>query len=113
MHVNAIMTVRKWNKIDILLPGDAQQIVVDSATAATAAIKKLTPVKTGRLVGSIAERVKELQVDIYTNVEYAKYVEYGTKTQEEQSYMRAGLDEARANIRAILKATVHDRIRNG
>lgn len=77
------------------------------------------PVDTGRLRGSIgyitgsgargggAETVqgepKSGEAVIGTNVEYAAHVEYGTKFQPAQSYMRTGFDASRKTVDTIFK----------
>lgn len=76
----------------------------------------LTPVDTGRLRASISHiaplsRSPETQsmhmiegpnaddvAYVGTNVSYAPHVEYGTKYQRPQSYMRAGFEKARPKM---------------
>jgi len=50
--------------------------------------KKLCPVDTGRLRNSITHQLKGLSVYIGTAVEYGRFVEYGTKRQKAQPYLR-------------------------
>ena len=76
---------------------------------------RLSPVDTGRLKSSITYATKrsrsnagkrddgvstpsdDLTLHVGTNVEYAPYVEYGTKRMGAQSYLRAALDIQRTN----------------
>ena len=52
-----------------------------------------SPVKTGNLRGSISHQVLTDHAKVGTNVEYAPYVEYGTKHMSAQPYLRPALDE--------------------
>lgn len=53
----------------------------------------------GRLEGSADDE----SAYVGTNVEYAAYVEYGTKYQRPQPYMRTGFEAARGAMDRILK----------
>ena len=57
-------------------------------------VAMLTPVDTGRLRASITHETvpEEETVYIGTNVEYAAYVEYGTKKAKAQPYLRPGIE---------------------
>jgi len=61
--------------------------------------KQLCPVDTGRLRSSISwrlERVGGTVVGVVgTNVEYAPYVEFGTRHNRSQPFLRPALDAAR------------------
>lgn len=55
-------------------------------------VRKKTPVKSGHLKGSwhrdsIKERGKTLSVDIYNQVNYASYVEYGHRTRNGKGWV--------------------------
>lgn len=66
--------------------------------------KLRTPVDTGNLRSSLDHKVDESQkaVHIGTNVEYASYVEKGTRYQEAQPYLTPAVEE---NIDKIKKIT--------
>lgn len=49
--------------------------------------KRACPVDTGRLRGSISTNLGNLEAEIGTNVEYAPFVEFGTRYQSAQPYM--------------------------
>lgn len=61
------------------------------------AMRQFCPVDTGRLRGSIGVTQgrdgRGLYLDIGTNVDYALPVEYGTRYQEAQPFVRRGLAE--------------------
>lgn len=69
--------------------------------------KRLAPVDTGRLRNSISHARDEDSAYIGTNVEYAPYVEFGTKRQTAQPYLKpAVLDhvsEYKDIVQQILK----------
>lgn len=67
--------------------------------------KRLCPVDTGRLRNSITHiaRYGAKEVYIGTNVEYAAYVEMGTKRQKAQPYLRPAAANHESTYRAILK----------
>lgn len=61
--------------------------------------RQLCPVDTGRLRSSVnssglARDAKGSYVEVGTNVEYAAYVEFGTRYQRAQPYLRPALAEA-------------------
>lgn len=49
--------------------------------------KSICPVDTGRLKGSITTNTGHLEAEVGTNVEYAKFVEFGTRYQSAQPYL--------------------------
>lgn len=89
----------------------------------------LSPVRTGRLRGSItyATRTRRSRVRfpakdedaikpptdplvayVGTNVEYAEHVEYGTKRQKRQSFLRLGLDMKRRELEDHFRRLMND-----
>lgn len=63
----------------------------------------LCPVDTGRLRQSINYRVSNTEAAIGTNVEYAPYVEFGTKRMKAQPFLRPALDDVKDEVRDIFK----------
>lgn len=67
--------------------------------AVEASAKQKCPVDTGNLRASIAANMVDEKVgEVGTNVEYAAYVEYGTKNQSAQPFLYPALQEQRGNI---------------
>lgn len=64
------------------IDGDVKQIVQDEAQSIADEAKNLAPVDAGRLRESIQTRVieenGEIAGEVYTNLDYAAYVEFGT-----------------------------------
>lgn len=67
--------------------------------------KKACPVDTGRLRNSVAHLVQPSEKAVYigTNVEYAPYVELGTRRMEAQPFLKPAAADHADTYRAILK----------
>lgn len=84
------------NKDEILrdLEGWAMRVALEEVgLTAERYAKRLCPVDTGRLRNSITHQVyvNDKAVHVGTNVEYAPYVELGTKRQKAQPYLRPAI----------------------
>lgn len=93
--------------------------LVEAAIAVQGNCVVRCPVETGRLKGSIGYitgsgargggegtiqgQPASDEAVVGTNVEYAAHVEYGTKFQPAQSFMRTGFDASRKTVDAIFK----------
>lgn len=79
---------------------DLQRVALDVQNRA----RELCPVDTGRLRSSIHHKPGRDQrgpyVDVGTNVDYAAFVEYGTRHQRAQPFLRPAVAEAVAARRA-------------
>lgn len=65
-------------------------------------VKQLTPVDTGRLRSSITHaQLDEKTMAVGTNVEYAAYVELGTRKTAAQPYMRPGVENYADQYKSI------------
>jgi HK97 gp10 family phage protein len=87
-------TKKKWLK-------KAALVVKDEAV-------NRAPVDTGRLAGSLNERVNDDYAEVGTNVEYAPYVEYGTKYMIAQPYLRPALDTNKKSLVKDFDSMLHD-----
>lgn len=63
--------------------------------------KRLSPVDTGRLRSSITHDSDQTGAVIGTNVEYAGFVELGTRHQTPQPYLRPGLTNSIPTLKRI------------
>ena len=63
------------------------------------------PVDTGNLRSSIDVEVGTEDAEIFTPVEYAAHVEYGTSRQAAQPYLRPALDNSKGNIIKLFSQT--------
>ena len=70
--------------------------------------KRLCPVDTGRLRNSITNAVVESEKAVYigTNVEYAPYVELGTRRQEAQPFLKPAAQDHASEYRQILRGEI-------
>lgn len=68
--------------------------------------KKETPVDTGRLRNSIAHAVKGDAAYIGTNVEYAPYVEFGTKRTKAHHMLKKAATEHGEEYKEIAKSSL-------
>ena len=130
------MAKAKWTRYDM-------RKVVDGATAKAletiglgleGAAAKLAPVDKGRLRASITHATIRAParprsnarsgdgvssptdrhaVHVGTNVEYAPYVEYGTRKTAAQPFLRPALDDNRKNVRDILSKALSEGFRHG
>ena len=64
------------------------------------------PKDTGRLANSITHQVRDKEVAISTNVEYAAYVELGTSRQTAQPFLRPAASDHADEYRDIFKRTL-------
>lgn len=78
--------------------------------AAEGYAKRLCPVDTGRLRNSITHVTSYGAKAVYigTNVEYAAYVELGTRRQKPQPYLRPAATEHGSTYRSILKKNLEN-----
>lgn len=84
--------------------------MAESALVMQGRIRAVTPVDTGRLRQSITPSARLLdgrlpsgEAEVGTNVEYAPYVEYGTKYMRPRAYMRIGAEASRKPIMEVLQ----------
>lgn len=65
--------------------------------------KRRVPVRTGRLRSSIRNIKRYLNKTVFTNVHYARHVEYGTVKMAARPYMRPSWEEERPRLVAAIK----------
>lgn len=90
----ATITVKNIDKLTLKLNAMATMELRDTMTKAVTIVhgqaKSLAPVDTGNLAGSIRMKVKlkkdTLEGRVYTNTQYAPYVEFGTGVKGNGSY---------------------------
>jgi Bacteriophage HK97-gp10, putative tail-component len=78
--------------LDIPVDYDAGMFVFESTFMDN--IDNLTPVDTGRLVGSIECSTESMSIECVANCEYAQYVEYGTIYMAAQPYFEPSIAAA-------------------
>jgi HK97 gp10 family phage protein len=113
-----------WNGADVMQR--AKQLIGKSSfeigLVVEAQAKGLSPVRTGRLVGSIhtvsadgqstapaladdklSTPTQQYETHVGTSVEYAPYVEYGTRNTDAQAFLRPALDIAQGKALTIVE----------
>jgi HK97 gp10 family phage protein len=89
--VNRSIELKLAQKLDQHVNRKAQQL--------RAYVVVLTPVDTGRLRQSInVQKLGDAHYSVGTNVEYAPYVEYGTRYQAPQPYFRPGIARLKSSL---------------
>ena len=80
---------------------DIRNIILETAINIDRKAKKFVPIVTGRLEGSIHfERLGNGNTArVFTNVEYASFVEFGTSKQRKQPYMTPAANIERVNYK--------------
>lgn len=100
------MANAKWNTSAVLRAQEARmESILDlCADVVVAEIKPRTPVRTGFLRGGTAwKKIGKLARKIFNDVEYAVYVEFGTRFMPPQSFIRTGVAAAKPKIERLLK----------
>jgi len=88
--MKVLATFIKTVDVDASVKEALDQDLKDVSTLLETEIKNRTPVITGRLQGSMTARGENMQYEVATNVEYAKYVEFGTSAFVARAMMRRG-----------------------
>ena len=83
-----------------------KQIISKACLMVERDAKKLCPVDTGRLRGSITHEIQGTTGRVGTNVEYARAVELGTEKQSPQPYLRPALHANEKKILAMFKKII-------
>lgn len=132
------MAIRVISNIDNGRP-ERMRSAIGTALAAigvhmAGASKRLSPVDTGRLAGSITwatatrgarvslaaragdgvdSPVRENVVHVGTNVSYAPFVEYGTRFQRAQSFLRRAFDTEHETVKQIVAHYLNRQVVHG
>lgn len=105
MNVNTRLVVSRnqFAKIGAELGPKVTKVVVATALAVEAEAKASAPVKTGNLRRSIhTVPIDATHAQVGTDVEYAPFVEYGTRHAHAQPYLTPAVEHARAPFLAAL-----------
>ena len=87
------------NAVDIKI----SKALVTAALMVERTAKQIVPVKTGALKRSITHQplIPKREVEVGSNLEYAPYVELGTRKMSARPYLRPALEANREAIRAL------------
>ena len=92
-----------WNGAEAMKGFDlaVQQALTESAILVEGKAVSKAPVDTSRLKQSITRIVDKTSAYVGTNVEYAPYVEFGTRRQKAQPYLRLALSSSISAIKGF------------
>lgn len=89
----------------------AEKALLQTAADIVDVAKQLCPVDTGRLKQSIgAEPLTKTRVRVGTEVEYGKYVEYGTSRSPAQPFLTPAFAQAKDTFAARFKAAMEEEL---
>ena len=94
------MTKMEWYGDDVIrsVKNSLPLAIKKACIIVEGSAKPLCPVDTGNLRDSITHTAGEDQGRVGTNVEYAPYVELGTRKMAAQPYLRPAADKNRARV---------------
>lgn len=94
-----VVELDRFDAVERDLKSNLRQALSDGAANTQNTAQALAPVDTGRLRSSISTReTGPLTFEVYTNLEYAPYQEYGTRYQSGTSFMRPAYEGNRPAI---------------
>ena len=107
--------VLKWfgDRKKISMRAGVERALAKSSIVVESQAKLLSPVDTGVLRASIRRLINNPRLIAYvgTSTEYAPWVEFGTRRQQAQPYLRPALNKNKGVIKAIFKAETGDSLR--
>lgn len=95
--------IQVLSKLERQLPGKIEEKLREVALTVEATAKNLAPVRTGRLRDSIQAEVREKKIVLKSDVEYAGFVEYGTRFMAPRSFMRQALQTHLQDVKDALR----------
>lgn len=108
IKVDAEKVVRAFRNAPTNLGRNLSIAVVKSGFLVEGESKRVTPVDTGRLKGSIATEVKPLSAIIAPNTNYAVFVHEGTRFMRSRPFMEWGVKSSLARIQDFFEKAVDD-----
>ena len=102
--------IRNIQDFEVEKKEEIKNVVKETAFKIQANAKQRTPVDTGHLKRNIEVDISqdELSADIGTNVEYGKYVEFGTATQKSQPFLFPAYEEEKDEYISNLERVLGD-----
>ena len=89
------------------IPRGSKKAIVESLAAGGKISDSKVPVKTGRLKSSKIERTTgDFQGEFSYNVEYAKYVEYGTIRMLARPYFTPGIQQIQTQLPTLMRSNI-------
>jgi len=122
------------NNYDKALDKAIERLLVGAGIAIEGDAVVRTPVDTGRLRGSITYATKKERsrangsatakdtvstpsqkwtLHVGSNVEYAPYIEYGTKYMQKRPFLRPAMMRHRGTVKRLMKKEIQEALKNG
>jgi HK97 gp10 family phage protein len=98
--------LRKIEELGGNLRSAIRKALERSAMSVQSQAKLLAPVDTGRLRASIDRRIEGRTAYVGTNLDYAPYVEYGTRYMRAQPYFEPALERKQRTIITIFNEEI-------
>lgn len=110
MSVTISVTFNRFPEIAAALPGQTQAVVRKASFDVEAQAKNRAPVDTGALKSSISTEFEDngLTGIIAPHVEYAAFVEFGTRRMSAQPYMTPAAEVVKPAFVAAMKQMLQD-----
>jgi len=105
---------KKYIDVATILKASSKAAVLAVAETGAGRAAALAPVDTGNLRSSIsAKSVSDTRASYGSNVEYAPYIEFGTRHMAAQPYLRPSADWLRKNGSRIFAKVLKGALRRG
>lgn len=106
---------RKLGELEATVLEHLEEAMETAVLLVESTAKELAPVDTGRLRSSIASEVRRVASDtikgiIGTDVEYAKFQEFGTSKMDANPFLRPAIETHRGDIIRLFEEAVEDAI---
>ena len=90
---------RAMNKAGLYVEGEVKESIAGNRT-------EPRRVDTGRLLGSVHSSASEDEAIVYSNVEYAPFIEYGTSTIPKGKHFRNSVNRSKGKVKELIKAEI-------
>lgn len=90
---------------------EAKRQVQESTIRIESDAKQFAPVDTGRLRSSISREIEGASGRVYTVVEYAPYVEFGTSGRPASPFMQPAVEAERKRLPAEFRKNISNAVR--
>ena len=98
IHVDGVdAAIARLSRYEVVARAGVAEAQAKAANDTTTLAKRLCPVDTGRLRSSIRPRLDaaKLDAEVYTDVYYAEYVEFGTVHMQAEPFLRPAWETIR------------------
>jgi len=106
---NIDKVIKNMDKYNDEIQDKIKQVLADGGMKIQTEAQSRAPVKTGRLRNSIETRTSgNMQVEVVATVEYAAFVEFGTRNQEAQPFLTPAFELVAPRIERDIQEALKD-----